>query len=199
MKPPSWFLTLSEILQVCSRGSLMIQQPMPLSANSSRNIFLRLRGLQQLPPFWSRDGPWEYAGTQFFPLSSLQGQGPGVLTLRFPTPGTMWLRKVSIHVHGLTSKQYKTQFPHICPSHLLPWTVFQLIWCFLESVGNWTQNWAKRDCHLPPSRYWTSNNWSRSSHCGSAVTNPTSIHEDVVSILGLTQWVKDPALPWAVA
>ena len=33
-----------------------------------------------------------------------------------------------------------------------------------------------------------------SSHCGSTVTNPTSIHEDVDLILGLTQWVKDPVL-----
>ena len=34
----------------------------------------------------------------------------------------------------------------------------------------------------------------RSSHCGSAIMNPTSINEDSL-IPGLAQWVKEPALP----
>ena len=34
-----------------------------------------------------------------------------------------------------------------------------------------------------------------SSHCGSAVTNLTNIHEDAGSIRGPTQWIKELALP----
>jgi len=33
-----------------------------------------------------------------------------------------------------------------------------------------------------------------SSPCGTAETNPTSIHEDVGSIPGLVQWIGNPAV-----
>ena len=35
-----------------------------------------------------------------------------------------------------------------------------------------------------------------SSHCGSVVTNLPSVHEDVGSIPGSAQWVRDPSLLW---
>ena len=40
-----------------------------------------------------------------------------------------------------------------------------------------------------------SNSKLKSSHHGSAVMNPTSIHEEASLIPGLAQWVKDSVLP----
>ena len=36
----------------------------------------------------------------------------------------------------------------------------------------------------------------RSSHCGTAETNPTRNHEVSGSISGLVEWVQDPVLLW---
>ena len=36
---------------------------------------------------------------------------------------------------------------------------------------------------------------NESSYCGAEETNPASIREDVGSVPGLAQWVKDLALP----
>ena len=50
-------------------------------------------------------------------------------------------------------------------------------------------------------KWWTViivESYRRSSRCGSAVMNPTGTHEHVGLIPGLTQWVKNLALLWAV-
>ena len=47
--------------------------------------------------------------------------------------------------------------------------------------------------------YWKKCDWQGLPNVAEWVKNPTSIYEDVGSIPGLVQWVKDLALPQAVA
>ena len=57
--------------------------------------------------------------------------------------------------------------------------------CGGKGIKSWKAN------YLPSIQYLN----DRSSHCGTAETSLTRNHEVTGSIPGLTQWVKDPALP----
>ena len=63
--------------------------------------------------------------------------------------------------------------------------LLSLLWC---GFNPWPRNF-----HMPQAQ--SKKKKESSSHCGSAVMSPTSIHEDTGSIPGLPQWVKDLALP----
>ena len=64
--------------------------------------------------------------------------------------------------------------------------------CPLNSLGFSSRNGtSRRDRSTEPGLEIC----DRSSHCGSVLTKLTTIHEDVGSVPGPTQWVKDPVLP----
>ena len=62
-------------------------------------------------------------------------------------------------------------------------------WKAVEYLPNWKEKLMNMSSER--TRAWEFD-------CGSVVANLTRIHEDMGSILGLAQWVKDPVLPWAV-
>ena len=64
----------------------------------------------------------------------------------------------------------------------------------LQGWGTWGSPFTCSEPCFPHFQSDIKNSCFRSSHYGSVVTSPTSIHEDVGSIPGHTQWVKDPVL-----
>ena len=64
---------------------------------------------------------------------------------------------------------------------------------FIAALFTIAKTWKQPKC---PSRdEWIKKMWYRRSCRGSVVTNPTTIREDSGLIPGLTQWVKDLAMP----
>ena len=66
---------------------------------------------------------------------------------------------------------------------------------FLKDQNKTGKLWTRGNNYLKLKNKQSKNFHFGEFHCGSVEVNPTSIHEDAGSIPGLTQWVRNPALP----
>ena len=128
-------------------------------------------------------------GISWYLLQEMRG---GVGMGNFFTLGT-WLRRQ----HAISGASKPGQIKKY-------WTLLmdQALWGhiggFLKKFSAFGKSTAFRGTETSKCESGVTKCYRRSSHCGSAVTNPTSIHKDVGSSPGLVQWIKDLVLLWAV-
>ena len=120
------------------------------------------------------------------------GSGPCCGEGSVPDTGTFTCCGLSNPPPPKKKIQWVLQRPS-CWSHVV--TAMAQVWSLAPGTSACSrQNQKRKNIQIISSQEST---WAKSSHCGLAVTN-LSLHDDVGSIAGLAQWIKDLALLWAV-